>query len=53
MTMIALGIVLGMAGLLWAMVIDLVRADRCAKTQRSRDLDKPVAESARREFKVA
>ena len=53
MTLVALSLLLGMVGLLWVMVVDIVRADRCAKTQRSRDLDKPVAESARREFKAA
>ncbi len=53
MTLVALGLLLGMVGLMWMMVIDIVRADRCAKTQRSGDLDKPVAGAARCESKAA
>jgi hypothetical protein len=53
MTLVALGLLLGMTGLLWVMVIDIVRADRCAKTQSSRDLDKPVAGAAGCESKAA
>ncbi len=53
MTLVALGLLLGMVGLLWTMVIDIVRADRCAKTKRSGDLDNPVAGAARCESKAA
>lgn len=53
MTLIALGLLLGMAGLLWVVVVDIMRADRCRKTARSRGLDKPVAESTGRESKAA
>ena len=53
MTLIALGLLLGMAGLLWVVVVDIMRADRCGKTATPRDLAKPVAESARRESKAA
>ena len=53
MTLVALGLLLGMVGLMWMMVIDIVRTDRCAKTQRSGDLDKPVAGAARCESKAA
>lgn len=53
MTLVALGLLLGMAGLLWVIVIDIMRADHCGKTPRLRDLDKPVAESTRRESKAA
>lgn len=48
MTLVALGLLLGMVGLLWVMVIDIMQADHCAQTQRSYDLDKPVAEAIRR-----
>lgn len=53
MTLVALGLLLGMAGLLWVVAIDIMRADRCGKTARSRDPDKPAAESTRRESKAA
>lgn len=53
MTLVALGLLLGLAGLLWVVVVDIMRADRYAKTPRSRDLDKQVAESTGRESKAA
>jgi len=53
MTLVALGLLLGMVGLMWMMVIDIVRGDRYAKTQRSGDLDKPGAGPARCESKAA
>jgi hypothetical protein len=53
MTLIALGLLLGMAGLLWVAVVDIMRADRSGKTSRSRGLDKPAAESIGRESKAA
>lgn len=54
MTLIALGLLLGMAGLLWVVVVVyIMRADRCGKTPRSRGLDKPAAESTGRESKAA
>jgi hypothetical protein len=53
MTLVALGLLLGMIGLMWMMVIDIVRGDRYAKTQRSGDLDKPGAGPARCESKAA
>lgn len=53
MTLIVLGLLLGMAGLLWVVVVDIMRTDRRGKAARSRDLDKPVAESTGRESKAA
>lgn len=53
MTLIALGLLLGMAGLLWVVVVDIMGADRCRKTARSRGLDKPPAGSTGRESKAA
>ena len=53
MTLVALGLLLGMVGLMWLMVIDIVRADRCAKTQKSGEMDKPVAGAAHCESKAA
>jgi hypothetical protein len=48
MTMVALGLLLGMAGLLWAMVIDITQANHKTKNQRSHDLNMPVAEATHR-----
>jgi hypothetical protein len=47
MTMVALGLLLGMAGLLWVMVIDIAQTNHKTKNQRSHNLDVPVAEAIR------
>ncbi len=48
MTMVALGLLLGMAGFLWVMVIAITQADHRSKRKWPHDLDKPVAEAIRR-----
>jgi hypothetical protein len=53
MTMVALGLLLGMAGLLWTMVIAIVQADHQTKRQSSRAQDKPLAEAAHCESRAA
>mgnify|MGYP001245853356 FL=1 len=53
MTMVALGLLLGMAGLLWTMVIAIMQADRQTKRQSPRGQDTLRVEAARRESKVA
>lgn len=47
MTMVALGLLLGMAGLLWVIVIDITQANHKTKNRRSHDLNMPVAEATR------
>ena len=47
MTMIALGLLLGMAGLLWVMVIAIMQADHQANRLSPRLQEKPLAEAAR------
>jgi hypothetical protein len=46
--MVALGLLLGIAGLLWVIVIDTSQADHMTKNKRSHNLDVPVAEAIRR-----
>lgn len=53
MTLIVLGLLFGMLVLVWGMILDIMRRDCSTKTQRARDLDKPVVEAARRESKAA
>lgn len=53
MTLVALGLLLGMVGLLWVMVIDIMRADHQTKRESSREQDKPHAEAARCESRAA
>jgi hypothetical protein len=53
MTLVALGLLLGMVGLLWVMVIDIMQADHQTKRQSPRAQDKPLVEAARCEFKAA
>ncbi len=53
MTLVVLGLLLGMVGLLWVMVIEIMRADHQTKRQSPRAQDKPPAEAAHRESKVA
>jgi hypothetical protein len=53
MTLVVLGLLLGMVGLVWVMVISLMRADHQPQRYGSREPDKPVAGSARRESKAA
>jgi hypothetical protein len=53
MTLVALGLLLGMVGLVWVMVIELTQADHQTKRESPRGQDKPLAEAARCEFKTA
>lgn len=46
MTMIALGILLVMVGLLWVIVIDIMRAEHQANRLSSRLQEKPLPEAA-------
>jgi hypothetical protein len=47
MTLVALGLLLGMVGLLWVMGIDIMQADHQTKRQSPRAQDKPLSEAAR------
>ena len=53
MTLVALGLLLGMVGLVWVMVIDLNQADHQTNRQSPRAQDKPLVEVARCESKAA
>jgi hypothetical protein len=53
MTLVALGLLSGMVGLVWVMVIDITQADCQTKRQSPREQDKPLVEAARCEFKAA
>jgi hypothetical protein len=53
MTLIALGLLLGMVGLVWVMVIAITQADHQTKRQSPREQDKPLLEATRCEFKAA
>ena len=53
MTLVALGLLLGMAGLLWVMVIAIMQADYRPKRQSPREQDKSLVEAARCESKAA
>jgi hypothetical protein len=53
MTLIELGLLLGMVGLLWMMVIAIRQADYQTKRQSPREQNKPLAEAARCESKAA
>ena len=53
MTLVALGLLSGMVGLIWVMVIDITKADYQTKRQSPREQDKPLVEAARCEFKAA
>jgi hypothetical protein len=53
MTLVVLGLLLGMVGLLWVMVTEIMRTDHQTQRHGSREPDKPVAGSARRESKAA
>ncbi|MDE3042340.1 MAG: hypothetical protein KGJ82_17445 [Nitrospirota bacterium] len=46
MTMIALGILLGMVGLLWVIVIDIMRTEHQANRLSPRLQEKPLPEAA-------
>lgn len=45
MTLVALGLLLGMVGLLWMMLIDITRADHQTQRQSSRGEGKPLADA--------
>ena len=53
MALVALGLLLGMAGLLWVMVIAIMQADHQTTRQSPREQDKPTVGAARCESKVA
>jgi len=53
MTLVALGLLSGMVGLVWVMVIDITQADYQTKRQSPREQDKPLVEAVRCEFKAA
>jgi hypothetical protein len=53
MTLVALGLLLGMVGLLWVMFIDITQADHQTKRQSPRGQGKPLVEVARCESKTA
>ena len=53
MTLVALGLLLGMVRLLWVMVIDITQADHQTKRQSLREQDEPLVEVARCESKAA
>lgn len=53
MTLVALGLLLGMTGLLWVMVITIMQADRQTKRQSPRTQKQPFVEAARHESKAA
>jgi hypothetical protein len=46
MTLVALGLLLGMVGLLWVMVTDITQADHQTKRKSPREQDKPLVEAA-------
>ena len=53
MTFVALGLLLGMVGLLWVMAIDIMRADHQTKRESSREQGKLFAPAACCESKAA
>lgn len=53
MTLVALGLLSGMVGLVWVMVIDITQADYQTKRQSPREQDKPLVEAVSCEFKAA
>ena len=53
MTLVALGLLLGVVGLVWVMVIHITQADYQTKRQSPREQDKPLAEAARCELNAA
>ena len=53
MTLIELGLLLGMVGLVWVMVIAIRQADHQTKRESPRAQDKPLAEAAHCESKAA
>jgi len=53
MTLIALGLLLGMLGLVWGMIIGIMQVDYRATRESPRAQDKPLAEAARCDPKAA
>jgi hypothetical protein len=53
MSLIALGLLLGMVGLLWMLVIDITQTDHQTKRQSPRAQNESRAEAARCESKAA
>ena len=53
MTYIGLGLLVGMLGLLWVMIIAIMQADHQTKRQSPRAQDKSPVEAARCESKAA
>lgn len=53
MTLVALGLLLGMVGMLWLLVIDITQTDHQTKREKPRAQDKPLAAGARHQSKAA
>ena len=53
MTLVALGLLLGMVGLVWVMIIDLMEADHQTNRPSPREQDTPLVEVTRCESKTA
>jgi len=53
MTLVIVGLLLGLAGLVWVMVLDIVRADRQCQRRRSDTSARPVTGPDTRESKAA
>jgi hypothetical protein len=53
MTLVALGFLLGMVGMLWMVVIEITQKDHQTKRERPRSQDKSLAVGAPHESKAA
>lgn len=53
MTLVALGVLLGMVGLVWMLVLEITQADHQPNRQSPREQDNQLVEVARCESKVA
>ncbi len=53
MTLVALGLLLGMIGLVWVIIIGIMQADRQTKRESSRAQNKPLAAAVRGDSKAA
>jgi hypothetical protein len=53
MTLVALGLLLGMLGLVWVIIFGIMQADHQTKRKSSRARDKPLAAAVRGESKAA
>ena len=53
MTLVALGLLLGMFGLVWVIIIGIMQADHQTKRESRREQDKPLAVAVPGESKAA